>query len=124
MMTFHFEPLEREWTIDDEDDFISLMLTGSILPRASKEKEISTLAQSKVWKIGEKSMEPIDRVAMLVARKFTCRFCGELDFATKMNRRVHETQCKKIMHEREKAERRERANAKIRMRYLDESEVR
>ena len=108
---FHFDPPESEWSKQDVDDFVTLMLTGDC--QGTTKKPISTLAQSKVRKIGEKDGRPIDRLAWLVAKKLTCRICGKLDFSTQMNRRVHETQCRGLARERARRERRERADSKI-----------
>ena len=42
-------------------------------------------------------------LANLVAKKYTCRICGSVDFASQPDRRLHETQCKKRKVEAERA---------------------
>ena len=50
-------------------------------------------------------------LANLVAKKYTCRICGSVDFASQPDRRLHETQCKKRKVEAERAEEKRRRNA-------------
>ena len=130
-MTFHFEPCESHWTDDDVREFSELMILGGVdlgkhfdqKPRRKK-RELSTLAQSKVRTIGERSYQPIDRVALLVARKLTCRICGKLDFSNKTSRSAHEFACKKAKAETDRIERNKRANRKLEIRWgLAEGEL-
>ena len=115
---FHFEPTQSVWSDSDVEDFVELMLTGGC-DLIKDVSSVSTLAQSKVRNIGEKSGSPIDKVAWLVAKKLTCRVCGNVDFATQGTRRVHETECKKLKAANDKRERMERVNARIHARYAE-----
>ena len=116
---FHFEPADTEWSARDIADFVELMLTGGVGESSKQKKEITTLAQSKIRNIGEKSGTPIDRVAMLVARKLTCRICGKLDFCVQSDRGKHETQCKKEQQRLEREKRNAAVDAKIFARSLE-----
>lgn len=127
-MTFHFEPTAIEWTEKEVMDFSNLMLSGGArldkLDKPLNKPITSTLAQSKVRKIGELSYTPIDRVAQLVAAKLTCRICGKVDFARKISRQAHETVCKKQQAELARIERNNKANRKLEIKWgLAEGEL-
>ena len=121
MMTFHFEPTETEWTDAEVDAFTNLMLSGGV----DLHKPItSTLAQTKIRKLGEGSYAPIDRVAQLVAAKLTCRICGKVDFSRKHARQSHETACKKAKAEQDRIDRNKRADRKLELKWgLAEGEL-
>lgn len=117
-MTFNFDPPLSEWSDVDAEQFVELMLTGKIsIGKSGAKKEKSTLAQSKIRKLGEKCATPIDRVALLVARKLTCRVCGDVDFSTQCERGKHETQCRKLKKSLLRAEAKARCDARIWSKY-------
>lgn len=120
-MTFHFEPTATEWTDKEVEAFSNLMLSGG----ADLQKPItSTLAQTKIRKLGEGSYTPIDMVAQLVAAKLTCRICGKVDFSRKSSRQAHETICKKAKAALERVERNKAADRKLELKWgLAEGEL-
>lgn len=115
----HFDAPETAWSDKDANDFIELMLTGNCKgeTKSGKKRDLSTLAQSSLRKIGEQNARPIDALAQLVAKKYTCRVCGTVDFSTQTSRNSHEHSCKKREEEKLRKERNERANRLIADRY-------